>query len=509
MQRKRVACVPRKGAGDAPRLLQRSMRPLPIIILLSLLLCSLASCLSDEDVSTSPDDRLYFSADSVAFDTIVSGMPTGTVRLPAYNPPDKTIALPSVYLEGGAGSAFKVNVDGTPLAGGSATDFEVMGKDSIMIYLFANTPQLDTDEPVRHEDRLVFQTGGGAVQKVKLTATGQSVINLPSTPITDDRTLDAARPYRIKDSLVVAEGATLTLPAGARLYFHGEARLIVYGTLLVLGTLDKPVVMRGDRFENMFEGQPYDRVPGQWGGVTLKAQSYGNYINYLDLHSSKTGLTLEAGDDLTREKLVMENSILHNATNNCFTATMANIYVGNCQITNAGGNCVELHGGDNTFAHCTIARFYPFTGGYGVALDFSNYLGEQRTPLERLDFINCIVTGNKDDDIMGNHSAYTEDAFEYRFFNCLLNTPPYADERLVDCLWDGDGRTSADRAAGFEPAFDDAQLIYKFNLSPTSRALNKANAELSARTYPEDRLGKNRLADEAPDMGCYERQAGE
>ena len=26
------------------------------------------------------------------------------------------------------------------------------------------------------------------------------------------------------------------------------------------------------------------------------------------------------------------------------------------QITNAGGNCVELHGGDNTFAHCTIAR---------------------------------------------------------------------------------------------------------------------------------------------------------
>ena len=261
MQRKRVACVPRKGAGDAPRLLQRSMRPLPIIILLSLLLCSLASCLSDEDVSTSPDDRLYFSADSVAFDTIVSGMPTGTVRLTAYNPTDKTIALPSVYLEGGAGSAFKVNVDGTPLAGGSATDFEVMGKDSIMIYLFANPPQLDTDEPVRHEDRLVFQTGGGAVQKVKLTATGQSVINLPSTPITDDRTLDAARPYRIKDSLVVAEGATLTLPAGARLYFHGEARLIVYGTLLVLGTLDKPVVMRGDRFENMFEGQPYERVP--------------------------------------------------------------------------------------------------------------------------------------------------------------------------------------------------------------------------------------------------------
>ena len=78
-------------------------------------------------------------------------------------------------------------------------------------------------------------------QQVLLTASTQSVINLRAHRVESDITWSERRPYRILDSLVVAEGSTLTLSAGTRLYFHPEARLIVHGTLRAEGKNGRPV----------------------------------------------------------------------------------------------------------------------------------------------------------------------------------------------------------------------------------------------------------------------------
>lgn len=105
----------------------------------------------------------------------------------------------------------------------------------------------------------------------------------------------------------------------------------------------------------------------------LKSQSYGNTINYADIHSSTNGLCADSSD-ISRSTLKMENSIIHNTTNHALNLRMANVFVGNSQITNAGGDCVHVRGGDVSLVHCTVGRFYVFTGGYGHALDLQTLM---------------------------------------------------------------------------------------------------------------------------------------
>lgn len=468
----------------------------------------LSSCLGDEDYSLSMSDKLSFSADTIAFDTVISGQATNTYTFQVYNRNKKALRIPQVYLERGGESPFKVNVDGTFLENGTATDFEIAGKDSIRVFLFVKVEESNQDVPVEASDKLVFVTEAGLRQEVVLSAFGQDVVPLKGQLIEQDVTLDSQRPYQIFDSLVVAEGCTLTIGAGVRLYFHPDAKLVVHGTLDVQGTLGNPVQMRGDRLGNMFSNQPYDRIPGQWGGVVFTGSSYGNRINYCDIHSAQTGIRCDSSD-VEKEKLRLENSIVHNMSGDCIYARMSHIFVGNSQITNAGGNCLTLYGGDNTFVHCTIGNFYVFSGGRGVALDFANEDGDIRLPLYNAAFMNCIITGYSSDEIMGRQSErYKEDPFDYSFLNCLLNTPEYEDEKVQNCLWD-DGESEVNRDKNFVPEFDLDKLIFAFGLNPKSQAVGTADIEVSRTYYPVDMKGRDRLQGSGADMGCYEADTEE
>lgn len=466
--------------------------------------------MNDEDYSLSSSDTLTFSTDTVAFDTIISGVPTNTYTFTVYNKAKKALRIPQVRLEGGASSPFKVNVDGTALSNGVATDFEIAAEDSMIVYLMANVPEADSDEPVPSNDNLVFTTEAGVEQKVALTASGQAVETLTGVRIASDTTLHLARPFRVMDSLVVEAGATLTLAAGTRMYFHPKASLIVHGTLFINGTLENPVVLRGDRMGNMFAGQPYDRIPGQWGGVELCGESYGNWFTYADIHSGSYGIKADSSD-VSQTKLVLENCTVHNTTNRALDIRMANVYAGNCQITNAGDDCVRVRGGSATFVHCTIARFFVFTGGDGVALDFANYDGQTRLPLTKMLVANSVITGYQSDEIMGNNNPdHEDDAYNYYFTNSLVNTTKSEkeDPRIVNCIYDtDDGTVNAEgdivvREKNFTPDFDTHLLTFSFELSPYSKAIGTGDAEVSSLTYPTDRMGRPR--GDKPDMGCLQ-----
>lgn len=506
----------RGSAGSAyalrPFFNLRNPKVRTFLLLLSLLFSlagTVVSCMRDEEYTLSPTDVLSFSADTIAFDTVISGSPTNTYTFTVYNRASKAIRIPTVRLAAGASSPFKVNVDGTPLADGTATDFEIAARDSMIVYLMANVPQADTDEPVPVSDKLLFTTESGVEQEVVLKAAGQAVEEMRGVRISQDAVLNLHRPYRIMDSLVVEAGATLSIEAGVRLYFHPQAMLIVHGTLLVNGTVDSPVLFRGDRLGNMFAGQPYDRIPGQWGGIRFSGESYGNDLRYADIHSSAYGVRVDSSD-VQRLKLNIENCILHNSTQNALDIRMAQVKVGNTQITNAGADCVHVRGGDVSFVHCTIARFYVFTGGSGTALNFANHDGDTRLPLTRMQFTNCIVTGYQSDEVMGSQNEAHADAFDYAFSNCLLNTPPVEDDgHIVNCLYDVDDGAGTDeegraivRERNFTPLPDLDALTFSFALAKGSKAIGHADASVSASTFPKDRLGRPRGAE--PDMGCYQ-----
>ncbi len=292
-----------------------------------------------------------------------------------------------------------------------------------------------------------------------------------------------------------------------RLYFHPGTGLTVHGTLVAQGTLNAPVQLRGDRMGYMFSHQPYDRIPGQWGGVTFTTESYDNKLEYCDIHSGTFGLRCDSSAT-DREKLRLENSIVHNVSGDALYARSSKIFIGNSQITNAGGNCVTIFGGDNTFVHCTIANFYTFTGGRGVALSYSNVDGTSRLPLQAATFLNCLITGYSSDEIMGTQSdRYKDDAFNFLFRNCLLDTPEVTDDHIVNCLWDNDkDGHEVWRETNFSPAFDLEQLIFTFVPGNRSQAVNRPDAEITATYYPTDRNARDRLNGMGPDMGCYEAE---
>lgn len=473
-----------------------------LLQLLGVALCAvgLISCLRDDEYTTDASARLFFAEEKVDLDTIIAGQATNTYSFMVYNKNAQAIRISQVYLEKGANSPFYVNVDGSSVHSTSIAGIEIGAEDSLRVFLFANATDTNKDAPEEISDRLVFVTEAGIQQFVTLEADAQSVYKLKGEVITSDKTLLTTRPYQIYDSLVVAEGATLTLNAGTRLYFHPTARLIVRGRLVAVGSADSPVLFRGDRLGNMFAGQPYDRIPAQWGGIVFAGNSYGNHLNFCDIHSGEFGLRVDSGS-ITQEKLRLENSIVHNVSGDALSLTMSKVFVGNSQITNAGGHCVAILGGDNEFVQTTIANFYPFSANRGVALKYSNVHGATTYPLLSATFRNTLITGYSTDEIQAEFSEDKSVTFNYLYQNCLLNTKEVEDgSHIVNSLWEND-KAVVTREKNFAPSFDLEKLLFNFTLSESSQAVDEGDVTIGLQ-YPTDRQGRAR--DNKPDIGCYE-----
>lgn len=478
-----------------------------LIVFTTLLTILLGSCMSEEDYSISSADLLTFSTDTLAFDTIISGQPTNTYTLQAYNRNKQNLRITRAYLAKGSSSLFRVNIDGTFLQNGVAEELEVAKADSVRIFVEMTAPITGKDTPQKHEDKLMLRLESGIEQEIVLTASGQDVEVLKGMIVRSNTTLAAQRPYQIIDSLVVAEGTTLTVAPGVRFYFHAGASLVVHGTLSAVGTLTQPIEMRGDRLGYMFSNQPYDRIPNQWGGIRFTAKSTNNHLDFCDIHSGAFGVRCDSSL-VGGRKILIENSVIHNVGGDGFSATMCKTEVGNSQITNAAGDCVKLTGGDHRFVHCTLAQFYPFAGERGVALRFTNHQSESRRPLQQATFINSLITGYSNDDIVGDKSSRHLDVpFNFLFQNCLLNTPKVTTpEQVKQCFFESDSPEESRGSKNFSPAFDNKRLIYLFTLAPISTAVDKGDLDIARTTYPTDRLGRSRTADGKPDLGCHEAQ---
>ena len=477
------------------------MKHFPLLFLLCALLCS---CLSEEGYTSSADAKLRLERDTLALDTVLAGEPTNTYTFQVFNPHRKSLRIAGVRLALGAASPFSVNVDGSFLANGIGEATEVAGGDSLRVFVQLNAPASEAETPTALEDRLVFRLESGVEQQVLLTASTQSVINLRAHRVERDTVWTDRRPYRILDSLVVAEGKTLTLNAGTRLYFHPEARLIVHGTLRAAGQNGAPVELRGDRLGYMFSNQPYDRIPGQWGGVVFTAKSRDNVLEHCEIHSGDFGIRCDSSSTDV-QKLTLSNSLIHNVGGHGLYARQCVVTVGNSQITNAAGDCVRLIGGRAEFTHCTIGQFYALAGDRGVALHFSNYGEGSRAPLERASFVNCIISGYNNDDLVREASTrYKNDAFNYDFSHCLLNTPkPTKDEHFRNCLFEQDAPEARRQAGNFYPTFDLRKLLFTFMLDAKSAAVGTADFAVTQRTFPFDRNGKSQTEGGKSDMGCY------
>lgn len=471
------------------------------------------ACMDDDSFTTSRGDLLSFSTDTVRLDTTFSNVPTPTKTMWVYNRTGKSIRCSNVRLEGGNQEGFRVNVDGTYLgqtSGYQARDVEVRKGDSIRVFVELTSSMQQEDEPQLVQDNIVFTLESGVQQKVNLRAMSWDAEMLSNVEVKQGETLTLGepsddgyqKPIVIYGGIKVDSMATLNIKEGATLYFHENAGIQVYGKLVAEGTAEKPVTLRGDRIDHMFDYLPYDRTPGQWQGIRFMAFSKDNELKYTDLHSAYDGIVVDSTDvEAADLKLLIENSTIHNCQGVGVEVNYAKVQIYNTQLSNTLGHCLYICGGDVDVNNCTIAQFYPFDARRGSAIGF-------KAPVKNLLVKNSIVTGYADDEVVW--TPVDEEPLNFAFDHCLLRTEKmttedslkftnviYEDlknevvENEKDTLWYGEKQFAN---------FDTDNLIYDFHLKGKSAAIGAADA-MTSLTY--DHNGLQKRDEEKTIAGCF------
>lgn len=462
----------------------------------------MTACNDDESFTTSPSNLLTFETDTLRLDTTFSKVPTATKTFWVYNYSGSGIRCADIRLESGNQTGFRVNVDGVylgPSVGYQLHDVEIRKNDSIRVFVEMTSVMQQADEPQKIEDNLVFTLESGVQQKVNLNAFSWDAEFLQDVVIHGDSTIHTTKPIVIYGNLTVDSMATLTIGAGTTLYFHNNAGLNVYGRLLCKGTAENNVVLRGDRIDRMFNYLPYDRVSGQWRGIHIYESSYDNVIEYTDIHSPYDGIECDSAD-VTKMKLRLVNSTIHNCQGFGFEGRNCKLEILNCQISNTLANCATFVGGDIFINNSTFAQFYPFEGERGPALSFDNYY-----PLKNLTCLNSLITGYADDVLMGNKrkvkEGETEKEFNYLFDHCVIRTPKVETDDSIyftNVIYEDVKDTTRGSWKHFVK-IDTKNLIYDFRLDSISTAIGVADPKTA---LPTDRNALPR--DEEPDAGAYE-----
>ena len=426
----------------------------------------MGACSDDESYSTSTQDLLTFTADTLKMDTVFANVGSATYTFWAYNRTDKAIRLNTVRLRNGNQTGFRVNVDGSYLdnsLGAVATNLEVRKGDSLRVFVELTAPETNQLEPQMVVDDLVFQLESGAEQRVRLQAWAWDALKWTDRVISRDTTIDTRVPIIIYGSgLRVDSGAVLTL-RGTTLYFHDRAGLDVYGRLKA-----EDCVMRGDRLDRMFDYLPYDRISGQWRGLWFARTSAGNTLSNTEIRNATTGICLadSAAMDKQQPRLWMSHCIVHNTKGPGLVSYRSYVELEYCQLTNTEGDCLAVYGGICAVDHCTLAQFYPFSAERGAALRFESN-GD-------VAFVctNSIVTGYEEDVVMGEQTDTTA-VYAYLFRDCLLRTPKVENDTVgfQNIIWE----TPKDSIQGKQHfvRIDEKNLYYDFHLDSLSTAKGK------------------------------------
>ncbi|TRX66031.1 hypothetical protein [Carboxylicivirga sp. M1479] len=441
------------------------------------------------------EEGLSFSTDTIMFDTIFSSIGSTTKNFRVYNPYDEDMSIESIELAGGDNSDFRLNING--YSESQAQEIHVRAKDSLYIFVEVTVDPSGTNKPFVVTDSIFFRTKDRQ-QTVQLIAYGQDVVLMRKEWL-KSQTLTNEKPYLIYDYIVVDSTETVNIDAGAKLYFYKDASMLVLGTLNVNGSAEEPVVFAGHRQEEWYQDKP-----GQWGYIHLLPGSGASSFNHCIIKNGMMGILADSVG-LKEETVKIQNTKIEHISTFGLLAQTSNISVNNSVFGDCGNSSVALTvGGSYTFSHCTFANYFDWTFRSKPAVFLNNYYvdkndKEQIVPLKKADFNNCIIYG----------SAYSEVGFDFKFTNpetpeidanYLFNN---AIIKVSDDFDISDPSKFINVIKNEDPSFISYQ-DYNYQLDTLSVAKDIGSFEL-AEPFPFDLLGNNRLQDEGPDLGAYER----
>jgi hypothetical protein len=448
-------------------------------------------------------DGKRLSSSTVHFDTVFSGPGSITRNFVAYNPSNSDIST-SIFLAKGKRSQYSINVNGMPGTqenNSYFSDVTIPKKDSIFIFVKATINPGNQNDPFLVTDSIVFLTGHRQ-QDVKLLAYGQDANYIVANQGSGDLkyrivageheavTWTKEKPYVVHGWAVIDSTGKLTIEPGTKVYFHSNSGLWAYrSSNLVVGTengsLEEPVLFRGDRLESWF-----DDDYTQWSRVWVNEGAQVNIYNTV-VTNATVGIQVEAlpyGNgtiDLTQNSSVqIENTIIKNTQICGVLSRFLNIDMTNCLIINNGASGLQLEGGRYTMKHVTVANYFK-NERKAPTCYISNMVSQYDDMPMDIDatFINCIITGKNEKEVFVNKGKGAE--LKAKFQNCLVKIPNTSNYYEA-CLHNVD------------PKFVDVNKL-KFMLQSTSPAIGKGKPDIGVHY---DIMGTPRK--NPPDMGAYE-----
>lgn len=509
-------------------------------LLFVVLIASLTSCRNDFDFETS-SGGLEFSKDTVYLDTVFTNIGSSTYTLKVYNRSNKNISIPSIRLNKGQSSKYRLMVDGMP--GKEFNNIEMLAKDSMFVFIEV-TEDVANVNPADflYTDFIEFNSSSG-MQKVDLVTLIQDAyfIYPQRTPNSnggfdyEDLTLGTneqgepvkinvsyldendpingnelfwnnSKPYVIYGYAFVPPTKTLTIQEGARIHFHADSGIIVANdaSLFVDGkpsttdALENEVIFEGDRLEPDFS-----EVPGQWGTIWLTNGSHSNVLNNLTIKNAVVGLYVNGNDGTNSVNATLNNVQIYNCSNIGLYATTGFINGKNVVINNCGeASFIGSFGGSYEFTHCTFANYWPTPNQTCVSLSNDKINGTP-TPLTKANFNNCIIYGSSNLGISHKNEGGT---FSFKYTNCLIKFID-TNNQFINVAEYNFANTSifencirANNSTQNKPDFKDPnknELI----IGKNSAAKGTANSNFSIGTF--DILNKPRNTVSGYDMGAY------
>lgn len=500
-----------------------------------------SSCREDF-VFTPSTGNLVFERDTVYLDTVFTNIGSSTYNLKVYNRSSNDIVIPTIQLEQGINSYYRLNVDGSTGSEGAAEgkifeNIELLANDSLFIFIettidIEELPNLDNQ--FLYTDRILFDAGNnqqdvdlvtlvkdavfifpsrdpdtGIIETLKFDVNGDGIeeeTEIQGRFLSDEELIFTnEKPYVIYGYAGVGSGKTLEMQPGARVHFHRDSGILVTGgaSLNINGSIsndpdlmENEVILQGDRLEPFFED-----VPGQWGAIWLFNESFDNTISYATIKNATVGILSEGNDQSVNDKLNISNAQIYNSSAFGILGRATSIKAENVVINSSGqSSFAGIIGGRYNLTHCTIANYWTNSFRDFPSLLFNDFTQvDESTVVTNPLFVrlnNSIVYGNDNPEFIWSQAG--ED-FDFKFSNNLLRfnnsnlegTPNY-DFSNTDLY--------ENNVFNVDPVFEDP--FKNLMRIDNSSGANGIGSTVFSSQVPFDILGIQRGNE--PDSGAYE-----
>ncbi len=412
-----------------------------IFLLISFWLALFSISCKNDDISfdNNYSAKLKFSRDTVLCDTVYNQVRSETYLVKVYNKENKDILIPNISLEKGASSLYRINVDGK--SGINFDNVPLRKNDSL--FIFVEIAPIAYAKEAIAEDNIIFKnpTGNQQVTLLSVVQDAEFYIQSSTNPniLSNNTTWRNNKAKIIYGNLTLADGKTLDIQAGTKVYFAKNSSLSISknATLNISGDLNNEVTFRGDRNDPR-----YDTIPQNWKGISLAEGSTLN-MNYAKVFGGETGL------ELKNTNANIKNTIIHTFQKYGIYALNSVVNLQNTAINNCGeANFGIYKGGKIDITHSTLANYWNFNNslpGYSIYAtnEFTNSTGAKENAALDLNIKNSIIYGDKDNSILlkpisgqtfnylidyslvkyGNNAGYTFDGNQF-VVNSIKNKDP-------------------------------------------------------------------------------------